>query len=376
MKKSILVVTPAYHYSFFLVKELRKLGWRADVYKPHGYPELFLYDSDYISERTSENIWTRQVVRIILFLKIALRYKYFLIYGSVVPEPFMLNRRYEQLLFPPNVSIGIYLLKMLKKKLIFFPSGCIQEVLRVDFQKHEDGNVCSNCGYDEDVCDDKRNQISFDIVNKYYDFIIANSPIVSNRIKKNLVKHRTLDLEIFRPDLEIPSAFRLPARGNLRVLHAFYDQYRQHGGKNIKGSPHVLSAIERLKSEGYPLEYYYLNDVPAKHMRYYQAQADIVVDQLIYGWWGSTAIEAMALGKPVVCYLSPLWKKLFLEGFPEYTSLPIVEANTENIYEVLRKLATNKEYRKVKGEESRQFAEKHFDVKKNARELEKIFLNL
>ena len=376
MTKSLLVVNPAFHYSFFLVKELRKLGWRADVYKPHGYPEFLLYDSDYISERTSENRWIRQIVRIILFLKISMRYKYFLIYGSVIPEPFILNQKYERLFLSPNISIGIYLLKILKKNLIFFPSGCLQEVLQVDFQKHEDGNVCGNCGYAENVCDDKINQINFDILNKYYDFIIANTPIVSNRINKNLVKHRTLDLEIFRPDLEIPSAFKLPSTGNLRVLHAFYDQHRQHGGKNIKGSPHVLSAIERLKSEGYPLEYYYLNEVPAKHMRYYQVQADIVVDQLIYGWWGSTAIEAMALGKPVICYLSPSWKEIFLQRFPEYTSLPIVEGNTGNIYEVLKRLTMDKEYREQKGKESRQFAEKHFDMKKNARQLEKIFLNL
>ena len=39
-------------------------------------------------------------------------------------------------------------------------------------------------------------------------------------------------------------------------------------------------------------------------MRYYQVQADIIVEQLIYGWWGSTAIEGM-LGKPVTVILIP-----------------------------------------------------------------------
>jgi hypothetical protein len=39
-------------------------------------------------------------------------------------------------------------------------------------------------------------------------------------------------------------------------------------------------------------------------------------------------------------------------------------------------LTTDKDYREQKGKESRLFAEKHFDVKKNARELEKIFLTL
>jgi glycosyltransferase involved in cell wall biosynthesis len=274
--------------------------------------------------------------------------------------------------FSPELA----LLKLLNKKLISFPSGCLQEVLYEDFVKHEDGAVCKNCGYADAVCDDERNQRSFDLRNKYFDFIIANSPLPSTRIQKEMVRYKSVDLDVYRPEIKVPEKFKLPRSENLRVLHSFYNKDRLHQGKNIKGSTHVLAALERLKSEDYPVEYFYLTDTPLKEMRYYQVQADIVVDQLIYGWWGSAAIEGMALGKPVVCYLAPTWKKIFLERFPEYNSLPIVEANTENIYEVLKKLATDKEYRERKGKESRQFAREHFDVRKNARELEKIFLDL
>jgi len=31
--------------------------------------------------------------------------------------------------------------------------------------------------------------------------------------------------------------------------------------------------------------------------------ADLLVDQLLTGWYGAVAVEMMALGKPVVCYL-------------------------------------------------------------------------
>lgn len=84
----------------------------------------------------------------------------------------------------------------------------------------------------------------------------------------------------------------------------------------------------------------------------------------------------MALGKPVVCYLRPAWKEFFLKTFPEYDSLPIVEANTETIYEVLKELVINEKYREQRGREARLFAERHFNVRKNAAELEKIFLSL
>lgn len=375
-KKSILFVNPDFHCSFFLKDEFRRIGWSADVLKQEPYPEKLLYSDDYITEgsRFKNSRLGRITNRTIFFLKLIHRYKYFLVYGS--PEVYLLYRTKAAHNSYSKFSPELTLLKLLKKKIISFPSGCLEEVLYEDFIKHEDGKVCKNCGYADAVCDDERNQRSFNLRNRHFDFTIANSPIPSTRIQKEMVRYKSLDLDIYRPDIKVPEEFKLPSNENLRILHSFYDKDRLHEGKNIKGSPHVLAAIERLQFEGYPVEYYYLTDIPLREMRYYQIQADIVVDQLIYGWWGSAAIEGMALGKPVVCYLAPSWKKIFLERFPEYTSLPIVEANTENIYEVLKELATGQEYRERKGEESRKFAQEHFDVRKNASELEEIFLNL
>ena len=111
-------------------------------------------------------------------------------------------------------------------------------------------------------------------------------------------------------------------------------------------------------------------------MRFYQAQADIIVDQLIYGWWGSTVVEATALGKPVVCYLRPSWKQFFLKVFPEYPSVPIIEATTDTIYEVLKNLVLDAQYRSQKGEDARAFAESHFDPKQNTVDLIKTLERL
>ena len=90
--------------------------------------------------------------------------------------------------------------------------------------------------------------------------------------------------------------------------------------KEQKGSQYVYRAFERLKSEGYNIEYVYLNNIKSSDMRYYQIQADIVVEQLIYGWWGSTGVETMSLGKPVICYLRRSWKEFFFKQFPNTAS--------------------------------------------------------
>ena len=194
---------------------------------------------------------------------------------------------------------------------------------------------------------------------------------ISTQFKTTQIKYKTIDLNLWHPDLSIPVEHQLPPTSNLRILHSSYlaKSGRDWQGKNIKGSPFVLAAVERLKHEGHAVDYFFIDNKPSNQMRFYQAQADIVVDQLIYGWWGSTTVEASALGKPVVCYLRPSWKQFFLKTFPEYDDLPIVEADTNTIYEVLKKLVTDAEYRRQKGRESRIFAEAHFDPVKNTQAL-------
>src|SRR6476469_1456955 len=67
-----------------------------------------------------------------------------------------------------------------------------------------------------------------------------------------------------------------------------------------KGTEQVVAALERL-----PVELDIVEGVPHEEARARYARADIVVDQLNAGWHGVFALEAMALGKPVVTYLKP-----------------------------------------------------------------------
>lgn len=64
------------------------------------------------------------------------------------------------------------------------------------------------------------------------------------------------------------------------------------------------------------------------------AACHIVVDQLLVGWFGGLALEAMALGRPVICYLDDRWTRLI----PETADLPIVRATPETLKETLGSL--------------------------------------
>jgi len=376
MRKSILFVNPDYHCSFVYRDELRKLGWKANVYVPESYPKKLLYSKGDITPMPQGPAQheakkfagalakTRVSTRKIAWLtQLFAAHKYLVFYGGLESLPLLIRNEIQD---APPVSRSIEIAKKLGNKIIQVPSGCLEEETKEHFSQLDGGNVCGNCGWSAEVCNDENNIARFNLVGRYADLVIGQGCFESSRLKLTHFKYKSLDLNLWNPNLEIPAKHRLPKTKNLRVLHSFVGKGRDSSGKNIKGTPRIADAIDRLKAEGYPVEYMFLDDIQSKDMRYYQAQADIAVDQLIYGWWGSTGIEAMGLGKPVVCYLRPAWKDFFLKQFPEYSSLPIVEANAENIYEVLKRLALDHDFRKQKGRESWEFAFRHFDVTKNA----------
>ena len=84
----------------------------------------------------------------------------------------------------------------------------------------------------------------------------------------------------------------------VRIVHA---PSKREG----KGTQAVLDAIEALQREGAPIDLDLIEGVPHAEARQRYAAADLVIDQVRLGWYGLTSIEAMALGKPVVCHLDP-----------------------------------------------------------------------
>jgi glycosyltransferase involved in cell wall biosynthesis len=88
--------------------------------------------------------------------------------------------------------------------------------------------------------------------------------------------------------------------------------------------------------------------------------ADIVVDQLNAGWYGIFAIEAMALGKPVVTFLHDEAVRRTEEAFA--TRVPIVSATAETLRERLRPLVDSADERRRVGAASRAYAERVHDL--------------
>lgn len=378
-KKSILFVRPDYHCSFFYRDEFRKQGWKADIFVESSYPQNLLYSNrDIITPPLLKGKGRlvgvlNQFVLFFWWHTIFWKYDTHFYYGH--PPVFGLGKLMERV-FPFQKIIGpdfcweLWIARIWGIKLIVVATGCYDGDLKSTFQTFDDGNVCNNCGF-FDKCDDRANARGFGRIRKYFDFAVGGELKISKEMVEKPIKYKSIDLNLWRPNMEIPSEHQLPATQNIRILHSAYldKSDRTWKGRNIKGSPHVVAAIDRLQAEGYPVEYMYISNKHSNQMRFYQAQADIVVEQLIYGWWGSTGVETMALGKPVICYLRPSWKEHFLQVFPEYDDVPVMSATVHTVYDELKKLVENEALREQKGKESRVFAERHFDPAKNTKSL-------
>jgi glycosyltransferase involved in cell wall biosynthesis len=124
-----------------------------------------------------------------------------------------------------------------------------------------------------------------------------------------------------------------------------------------KGTEHVVSACAEL---GVDLEIVEGLDHREAFERY--RRADVIVDQLNAGWYGVFAIEAMALGKPVVTFLHDEAVRRTEEAFG--LEVPIVNATRETLVDALRPLVESGGERQRVGAASRAYAEEVHDLER------------
>jgi glycosyltransferase involved in cell wall biosynthesis len=136
-----------------------------------------------------------------------------------------------------------------------------------------------------------------------------------------------------------------------------------------KGTEHVVAAIEGLDADLELVEGLHHDEAFER----YRA-ADIVVDQLNAGWYGLFAIEAMALGKPVVTFLHDEAVRRTEDAFG--VRVPIVSATKDTLRETLRPLVADAARRHALGVESRAYVERVHDVERIADRLLDVYSRL
>ncbi|MBK8845457.1 MAG: glycosyltransferase [Bacteroidetes bacterium] len=133
-----------------------------------------------------------------------------------------------------------------------------------------------------------------------------------------------------------------------------------------KGTFSIKRIINELK-QIYDFEFKLVARESRENLQRIISDCDIYIDQIICGAHGLAAVEAMAMGKPVITYI----KKSLIGKYP--ADLPIVNANDDNLYEVLEKLIVDSNLRHQIGLNSRAYAEKYHDTEKVAIKFKQIY---
>ncbi|MBM7631563.1 glycosyltransferase family 1 protein [Geomicrobium sediminis] len=140
--------------------------------------------------------------------------------------------------------------------------------------------------------------------------------------------------------------------------------------QEIKGTTEIEAAIRRLRDEGYELNYQRLEHKTREEVVRELAEATIVIDQLKIGTYANLTMEAMASGKPVICFIHEQYRK----SYPN--QLPIVQATIDTIYDVLLDLLRRQSEWAQIGQQSRNYVEQFHSYPVVANKLKKIYETL
>jgi len=172
------------------------------------------------------------------------------------------------------------------------------------------------------------------------------------------------EAELIPPGLDLRPYTPVPPSDRERPLVVHAPSQRAK-----KGTEHVIAACAQL-----PVDLDVVEGVPHDQARERYARADIVVDQLYAGWHGIFALEAMALGKPVVAYLKPDVVEQAERAYG--LRVPIVPATAETLVDELRPLVDSADLRRRIGAASRAYVEQVHDIERIADRLLDLYARL
>jgi len=150
----------------------------------------------------------------------------------------------------------------------------------------------------------------------------------------------------------------------LRVVHA-------PNHPEFKGSGYLRTAVEELQTEGSPIELVLVQGKSNREALDLYRFADVIFDQCMIGFHGYFALEAMALGKPVMCFIRK--PDVYLLAPQE---CPIINTSIKTLKDDLRILASKQVDLEAIGRQGRSYIEKYYTPEAFTERLGKAYRDL
>lgn len=292
----------------------RALGLRSDMVD--FSPNYLSYGDEGAIDLSGRSVAAKARARLAVLLKAAARYDVFH-YNAGAPIVPVRARG--------HVANELWLLKRLRKTIVVTWQGC-------------DARPRSACRCERAECirDDPWRPLEREAMLRHADRAYYLNPDLAQWLPgARFMPYANVDVDAIE---EAPP----PSNDALVVAHAPTNRL-------VKGTADVVAAVERLRGEGITIELDLIEGVPNAEAMRRLARADVIVDQLVLGWYGGLAVECMALGRPVVCHIDE-------RANPFGERLPIVRARAATLADALRDLAHDPERRGRLGHEGRAFA--------------------
>jgi glycosyltransferase involved in cell wall biosynthesis len=152
-------------------------------------------------------------------------------------------------------------------------------------------------------------------------------------------------------------------KNKLKIVHA-------PSHYHVKGTRYINKVMSDLQKKYSNIEYILLSGVSKDSVYELISESDLIIDQMLVGFYGLLSIEAMALSKPVVCYIrEDIWNSI-----SKYC--PIINANPDNLMVTLESIFTNPALLEELGEKSFTYVKKYHDCKIIAKQYFEIFEGL
>lgn len=249
--------------------------------------------------------------------------------------------------FPSEIHADFEQLKASGKAIFVTYQGCDARDKYLSIRELE-VNMCAGCDYYS--CDERFNKFKRDSIRKvmnYADGIYFLNPDLARSIGAGKFQpYASVDAKMLLPE---PFVDKMPQ--DIIIAHA-------PTSRALKGTVYIESVLEKLKQK-YNCKTLFIEGLPHADALAQYRKADIVIDQILAGWYGALAVECMALGKPTVAYI----RESDLGVVPEEMrqDMGIFNANQFNLFERLSLLIESGELRKEWGVRARNFVLKHHD---------------
>lgn len=352
MKKMRILHAPAIviNQQWVISRAQRKLGHVSDFMVFNADQKDLLVKNCDFNFQFSRNDISFRPKKILKSLKFLIQFSIFFIKSLFKYDVFHFH---SESFMGSRSSLDLKILKLFGKKIVFQYWGCDIRLKTISILSG-DYSTCDDC---IKVCKNSRKLRDNLTHLKYADFRVYGGTDTIRMVPDAIYIPLAVDLDYWKPVDVIPKEHLLPDNRGVRVLHPF-ENAELRGDQ--KGTKFIEQSIEELRREGYKIDYVFIQDVPYECIKYYYQQADIVVVQLLMGTYGGVSVEAMAMGKPIICYLNKDAQRLLPKDNP------IINANPKTITDELRMLVKSAELRGRIGKKSRKYIEEEHDTLKLA----------